>query len=464
MWVRDAKLSVKLGKEDAKPVAASEKPHRDAPERCPVCGASKSEFAPGVAATGTFEPVVKPTPAGRRLVIVGGSVGGHTAAQTARALDPSAQITLITDESVSFYNRLNLTRLLAEEVKRDDLFDYMPSWYEEQQVEILTDSRVISLDPTNKTVLLQEGREIAYDVCILTHGSSVSLPPFYRTDLAGICALRTLDDVDGLIASVNRGTKVAVIGGGVLGLEAAYGVKKRGGSVQVFEYFSYLMPRQLDAASGQMFMQAVAARGIESYVGVGVKELVGKKKHVAGLTLADGRTFAADLVIMSTGILPNTDWVKRSGVECGRGVLVDDRMQTSSPDVYAAGDVVEWRGTVIGHWTNAIEQAKVAATNAMGKTAFFQGVLPVTILKCVGIPLVSIGDIKEDGGPISSRTTVDAAGNYRRVIFRHGIPVGCILLGSTSGMGELQKLIEGGIELEKLKHKIVPEETLAAAP
>jgi nitrite reductase (NADH) large subunit len=141
---------------------------------------------------------------------------------------------------------------------------------------------------------------------------------------------------------------------------------------------------------------------------------------------------------------------------------VDDRMQTSAPDVYAAGDVVEWRGQVVGLWANAIDQAKVAAANAVGKTAFFQGFLPVTILKCLGIPLVSIGQIHEDGGPITSHITADAeTGTYRRVIFRNGFPIGGILLGTSAGMGELRKLIEGGLELEKLKQKVVPSEAAA---
>jgi precorrin-3B synthase len=439
-------------------------PGDEAPELCPLCGAKKTDFHRGAVAAGAPVRPASSKPAGRRLLIVGGSVGGHTAAQTARALDPHAQITLVTDEKLSFYNRLNLTRLLAEEVKRDDLFDYTPSWYAEHQIEALTGSRVIALDPTNKTALLEEGRELPYDACILAHGSAVTLPPSYRTDLTGVYPLRTLDDVDGIIASLKEGTRLAVIGGGVLGLEAAYGAKKRGAIVQVFEYYPYLMPRQLDKAAGELFRQRVLRDGIDVHVGFGVQELVGKKKHVSGLTLTDGRSFDADVVIVSTGIHPNVDWVKRSGIQCQRGVVVDDRMQTSAPDVYAAGDVVEWRGQVVGLWTNAIEQAKVAATNAVGKMGFFQGFLPVTILKIAGIPLVSIGEVQEDGLGITSRTTVDAAaGTYRRVVFRHGIPIGGILLGSSAGMGELRKLIEGGLELEKLKQKVAPDETLTVA-
>jgi len=147
-------------------------------------------------------------------VIVGGSIAGHTAAQTARSLDPTAQITLVTDEPHTFYNRLNLTRFLAQEVTREALFDYTPAWYAEQQVEVLTETRVISLDPIKKLALLSEGRELPYDACILTHGSAASTPPFYRADLPGVFLLRTLADVEGIAEQARPGAPAAYSGAG----------------------------------------------------------------------------------------------------------------------------------------------------------------------------------------------------------------------------------------------------------
>ena len=139
-------------------------------------------------------------------------------------------------------------------------------------------------------------------------------------------------------------------------------------------------------------------------------------------------------------------------------------MQTSAPDVYAAGDVAQWRGQVVGLWTNAVEQGKVAGANAVGRMTFFQGFVPVTILKCLGIPLVSMGEVREDGDGITSRVTYDAdAGIYRRVVFRHGIPIGGLMLGTATGMGEMRQLIEGGVELERLRRKVVPDEVTASA-
>jgi ferredoxin-nitrite reductase len=429
------------------------------PDLCFVCGVTRKDFQLGGAGT----VLVAKKSSGKRILIVGGSIGGHTAAHTARQLDPDAQITLIAEEQYSFYNRLSLTRFLSEEVERVELFDYKPEWYEGNQIEVLTDTRVIGLNTAERTATLSEGRELAYDACILTHGSSANTPPFYRADLPGVYLLRTLGDMDGIIARIHPGTKVAVIGGGVLGLEAAYGILKRGGSVQVFELLPHLMPHQLDQAAAALFTEMVKEKGIEPYVGVSVKEILGKES-AEGLTLADGRGFAADLIVVSTGIKPNIHWVKRSGIRCNRGVLVDDRLQTSADSVYAAGDVVEWRGQVIGLWTNAIEQAKVAATNAVGKISLFQGFLPVTILKCLGIQLVSIGEIEEVGDNITSKLKYDSkARTYRRVVYRNGLPIGGISLGTSSGMGDMRKLIENGLELEKLTRKVVPDEALQAA-
>ena len=433
----------------------------DPPPFCPVCAALRAKFEPAPE-EGAGAASVIARPAGKRVLIVGGSIAGHTAAQTVRSLDPQARITLVTDERHGFYSRLNLTRFLCEEIGRGELFEYRPEWYEENQVELLTGTRVIGLDPIGKSALLAEGRELEFDSCILAHGSSAHAPPFHRPELEGVYLLRTLDDVDGIIRHATAGARAAVIGGGVLGLEAAYGLAKRGAKVSVFERLPHLMPRQLDRAAAGLLAEMLRAREIAPHAGVSVQELLGAGR-LAGLALADGRRFDADLAVVSTGIKPNIDWVRRSGIQCERGIAVDDRMQTSSDAVFAAGDVAEWRGQIAGLWANAIEQAKVAAAGAAGQIAAYRGVPPVTILKCLGIPLVSMGEVREDGGGISSKVRQDLkAPSYRRVVFRDGIPIGGILLGTTDGMGEMRRLVENGLELEQLRRKVVPDDAGAA--
>jgi len=426
---------------------------QDPPPFCPMCAAVRAKFEPAPEGVEP-PPAARPHPSGRRILIVGGGIAGHIAARTARSIDAAARITLVSEEP-SFYNRLDLTRFLAQEIEREALFDYGAAWYDEHQVEFLGRTRAIALDPVRKAVVLAEGRELEYDALVLAHGSSAAAPPFYREGLEGLVALRALTDVEAIAAGSGRGARVVVIGGGVLGLEAAAGARKRGGAVHLLEYMPRLMPRQLDAAAAGLLASRMRNAGIRVETGASVTEILGAER-VEGVRLADGRSVPADLVVVSIGIKPNVDWVKRSGIRCGRGVIVDDRMRTSAPDVFAAGDLCEWRGQVAGSWANAEEQAKVAGTNAAGRMASYEGVLPATVLKCFPLNVVSLGEIVDDSAEIRSTVIEDPElGSYKKVVFRSGIPVGAILIGPATGLCEVRRLVEGGHELLRLSERVL---------
>jgi len=443
----------------------------DPPPFCPVCAALRAKFepaekpslvSPGEAARAPEAEVgiLRAKPSGKRALIVGGGIAAHIAAETLRSSDATSQIALVGDERGGFYNRLDLTRLLAQEIERAKLFEYGAAWREAKQVEFL-EGRVISLDPIKKAALLSEGREVPFDVCILAHGSSAAVPDFFRENLEGAFLLRTLSDFDAVIERLRKKTRAAVVGGGVLGIEAACGLAQRGAAVTIFERSAHLMPRQLDPGTAGHLLELVRGRGIDVQLQAPVEEITGTPR-TEGLRLVDGRCFPVNLVLVATGIRPNIDWVKRSGIRCQRGIVVDDCMKTNAPNVYAAGDVAEWRGQVMGLWGSALEQGRVAGEAAAGKVSFFRGFVPVTTLKCLGVPLVSVGQIPRDEPGISSRTSQPLEPRtYRRVFFRHGIPVGGILLGVSSGLGELRKLIEGGLELEKLRDQVVTPEMVA---
>ncbi len=439
---------------------------QDAPPFCPMCAAVRARFEPapdpasgpaqpqGPAAGGAAPPAAaaRPRASGRRVLIVGGGIAGHVAARTVRSLDSAARVTLVSSEA-KFYSRLNLTRFLAQEIGREALFDYGTAWYAEHRVDVLGRTTAIAVDPIRKAVVLAQGRELEYEALILAHGSSAAMPPFYRDGLKGLHPLRTIEDAEAIAAAIGSGTRVLVVGGGVLGLEAAAGARKRGGAVRVLEHLSRLMPRQLDAVSGAILADHVRESGIEVETDVAVVEILGMDR-VEGARLRDGRTIAADLVVVSTGIRPNVDWLKRSGLRCGRGLIVDDRMRTSAPEVFAAGDLCEWRGQVTGLWANAEEQARVAATNATGRSAHYEGVVPVTALKCFPLAVVSIGEVAGDSAEITSAVLQDpATGSYKKIVSRGGIPVGAILVGATTGAGEVRHLVQRGHELLRLRER-----------
>ncbi|HWP35298.1 MAG TPA: FAD-dependent oxidoreductase, partial [Thermodesulfobacteriota bacterium] len=426
------------------------------PAVCPVCGASRDAFR--LVSGGAPRAATRPrrAPAGRRILIVGGGIAGHTAAHVARELDPDCRITLATDEPHRFYNRLNLTRYLAGEIGREALFDFGDDWYTAQAIEVVTEARAIDLDPVARRVVFANGLELAYDALILAHGSRAAVPRFCREGVAGLFLLRTLEDVEGILAACRPGSRAAVVGGGVLGLEAACGLAARGAEVALFECAPHLMPRQLDPEGAALLAQLVRERGVVPHVGVTVEALLGETR-VAGLALADGRWFEAELIVVSTGIVPNVDWVKRAGLACRRGLVVDDRMRTSADAVYAAGDVAEWRGRVVGLWRHAVEQARVAAASAVGRPAEFDGAVPVTVLKWPGLPVASIGEILPDGGGVTSQVTRDPAQRaYRRVVFRAGLPVGALLVNTAEGLAELTRLVAAAAQVDRLAPAVGP--------
>ena len=417
------------------------------PTSCPICSAIRSKF----------EPLGLPIPEvlGKRLLIVGGGIAAHTAAREARKHDSTLAITLLSEEPEGFYNRLNLTRFLNKELERVALFEFPAAWYQENRIELKTKAEVISLDPNERTLMLGDGQCLPFDACILAHGSAAALPDSFRA-LDGLRPLRTLGDLEHLLPRLRPGAACVVVGGGVLGIEAAVGLAGRGACVTLVERGPGLMPRQLVLEAAQLLQEKLEAKGISVRTGLGIKGFQGQGA-VTGVELEDGTVLSCELALVSTGVRPNIDWVKTSGIDCRKGIVVDDAMRTNAPGVFACGDVAEWRGEPAGLWSIALEQATVAAAAACGKEAQYQAPLALTQLKCLGWVVLSMGEIAEDGGGIESRTEADAAASrWKRVIYRNGYPVGAILLGSTAGMGDLRSMVEQGRTLEALSHQVLP--------
>jgi nitrite reductase (NADH) large subunit len=447
------------------------------PTICPTCSAIRAKFDP---APENFDPVAyrkgtasrpatKPAgtsaqapvalPPAKKLVIVGGGIAAYSAAAEARRLDPRATITLLSEESQGFYNRLNLTRFLNQELERPALFDFGAEWLKTQKLELKTGVKVTGIDPGAKGLRLADGTTLAYDSCILAHGAAPSYPVFWRDGLEGLLGLRTLADAEQLAERVKAGSHVVVVGGGVLGVEAACGLAKRGATVVIVEIQDRLMPRQLDGEAAGRLRERLASLNILTRTGAGVRELKGMDK-VEALVLSDGSSLEADTVVVSAGIQPLTAWAKTAGLLCGRGIEVDDQMASSAPGVWACGDVAQWRGQVPGLWAVAQEQAVVAAAAALGKPASYAGSLALTQLKCAGVEVISFGDTSgtEAGGPI-----ITEDGTYRRLFTRGGIPVGAILYGTAQGLGDWRRMVEDGLALERLTRRVLPETLMAGS-
>ena len=386
------------------------------------------------------------TPIKTRFLIVGGGIAGVSAAEAIHQVDPSADITLISDEPDLPYFRMSLTRYLAGEIGRDKLGLHKSEWYLENHINIVVGIHVNNIDAEAKQVTLDDERVFEYEKLVLANGASPFMPPITGRELPGVMTLRSLEDANKIIRIFDHPANVVCIGGGLLGLEIAGAIARHGLKVTVLEALDWLLPRQLGQEAASLLREKIEAMGIAVIVPAKTTALVGDGK-VEGVELIGaefgeaGACLPAELVLVSAGVRPNLDLAKMAGVDVNRGVLVNEHMQTSNPDIYAAGDVSEFHGISYGLWIPAKRQGEVAGRHAAGEQADFIEEPPSANLKVLGIDLFSIGEFspsQERVRLVSSRQ----ADSYASLLFRNGILVGANLIGETGLNAKVRKAIE----------------------
>lgn len=387
------------------------------PESCPQCGTDRDHFE-------------EAHPGAKRYLIIGAGVAGVSAAEAIRQSDPDGSLVLLSEEPEPPYFRMNLTRYLAGELDSGKLDLHPRTWFLDKRIELRLNSKAVDIDPRERRVVLSDGRVFSYDTLILTNGASPFVPPFPGADLPGVQTLRTLRDANQILEVCSKPVDVVCIGGGLLGLETAGAISKRGARVSVVESLPWLLPRQLDQAASAILQQKIEAMGIKVYTAAKTQALVGSD-HVTGVQLEGGSLLPADLVIISAGVSANLDLARKAGLSVNRGILVDDSMRSSDPHIFAAGDVCEHQGRMYGLWLPAKAQGGVAGLAAAGMPGIFAGDPPSARLKVLGIDLFSIGQFtpSESGDVLLVDKTEDA---YASFLFRSGVLVGSILLGDAS--------------------------------
>jgi nitrite reductase (NADH) large subunit len=368
-----------------------------------------------------------------RLVVVG---NGMAAMRTVEALLLSRapqryDITVIGAEPYPNYNRILLSAVLAGEKALDDIVIHPRVWYAENGVSLLTGNPVAAVDRTTKTVSIAGGGTvIPYDKLLLATGSEPLAPPITGLDLPGVHAFRDIADAEAMLAACERGGRAVVIGGGLLGLEAAWGLKRRGMSVAVVHLMPTLMERQLDAITGEMLQRDLEARCVAFFTNCQTEEIVGRQR-VEGVQLADGRYIAADLVVVAIGIRPNVGLAVAAGLAVNRGRLVGDDLRTSDPSIYAVGECIEHNGQVFGLVAPICEQAEVCGARLAGDERAVYVPSPVfTSLKITGVNVFSAGVLAAEDEADEEVTLHDRRrGIYKKLILRDGRIVGSVLYG-----------------------------------
>jgi len=368
-----------------------------------------------------------------RLVVVGNGMAGMRTVEELLKLDPTRfDITVFGAEPHPNSDRIMLSSVLAGEKQVDDIVINTRAWYDDNDITLHTGDPVTKIDPKTRTVTAQSGLTVPYDRLLLATGSKPIVPPIPGLNLPGVCAFRDIADVDTMIDASTKHRKAVVIGGGLLGLEAAWGLKRRGMDVALVHLMPTLMERQLDETAGKLLQRDLTERGIAFFTNGQTEEVTGKDR-VTGIKLADGRGAPADLVVVAIGIRPETTLAREAGLEVNRGIVVGDNMSTSDPDIFAVGECAEHRGQVVGLVAPIWDMAKVCAHHlAGGDELIYTAQVSATRLKITGIDVYSAGQLAagEDEDEIVLRDA--RRGAYRKLVMRDGKVVGTVLYGDVT--------------------------------
>ncbi len=384
----------------------------------------------------------------RRIVIAGGGIAGLNAAKSAREQDPDCSIVILEALNTNTYVRTRLPDYISGTASYKEIFPYDDSWYEKNRIDLKKNTRITGIDVAQKTIITDKGN-YDYDSLVVALGSSGNIPPIPGAKLENCFPVRTVADAD-KIRSLSRSGKICtIIGGGLLGLEMAWAIRQLGCDVNVIHNSSRLLPKQIDEEGAKLLYKAISDKGINLYMNAQVQEIWGDNR-AEYVRLDSGAEVKSDFVILSVGVNANTQPLKDSGINMGRSVVVDKYMKTNIEGIYAAGDVAEYNGKSYGIWPIAVEQGKIAGTNAAGGKSEYSEIHPFTSLKIKGITMFSIGDVFSE----DSLSIVEAdfeSGRYIKLLIKEGIITGAIVFGDQSLPMKIKKAVDNRIKLPEIK-------------
>ena len=392
-----------------------------------------------------------------KLVVIGnGMAAGRVLDNVFETAPDRYAVTVFGAEPRVNYNRILLSPVLSGEKAFEDIVTHDDAWYASNAVDLRKGVNVVAIDRATKTVTDSTGVVTSYDKLLVATGSNPFIIPIPGVNLPGVVTYRDLDDVNAMLAAAEKGGHAVVIGGGLLGLEAAAGLAMRGMKVSVVHLMPTLMERQLDAAAGYLLQGAMEARNVDVITKANTKAIFEQNGRAAGVLLDDGRTLPADLVVMAVGIRPNSTLGKAAGLTVNRGIVVDDEMRTSDADVFAVGECVEHRGQCYGLVAPLFEMAKVIAARLTNDPApRYEGSFLSTKLKVTGVDLFSAGDFADapDRDEIVLRDA--ARGVYKRLVLKDNMLIGAVMYGDTADGSYFFELVKSGEDVSDIRDTLI---------
>jgi nitrite reductase (NADH) large subunit len=407
---------------------------------------------------------MKDTTLREKLLIIGGGMAGVKLVEELVAQgDNLSRITIVGDEGRPGYNRVLLSALLAKDVSEADIRLKDAAWYAEHSVTLITGDAVTSVDLAAKTATLASGQSLGFDRVVFATGSSPIRLPLPGSDLPGVIAFRDLNDVASMERAAADGKRIAVIGGGLLGIEAAYGLAKLGADVSLIHVMDSLMERQLDGPAAAILKREIERKGVKVLLARSSRAITGEGK-VEALEFNDGTALACDMVVFAVGIRPSVALAKAAGVAVNRGIVVNDALQADQDGVYALGECAEHQGNVYGLVEPAYQQAKVLAAHLVGAPASYRGTLLATNLKVSGVPVFSAGDFMGGEGTEAIVASDPRQGFYKKLVLKGGALTGVVLIGDADDALWYLDLMRRGVDVSALRRSLAFGPAYVSAP
>ncbi len=394
----------------------------------------------------------------KKLVMVGNGMAGVRTLEELIKLEPDLyDMTVFGAEPYPNYNRIMLSPVLAGEQGIQDIILNDLDWYQQHNITLHLNKKVVRIDRSKKIVYAEDGTQAVYDRLLLATGSNPFILPVPGKDLEGVISYRDIHDTNFMIAAAEKYKHAVVIGGGLLGLEAANGLALRGMDVTVVHIMPWLMERQLDQSAAKMLQKSLEAKGLKFMLEAQTQELVGDELgRIQAIRFKDGSEIPAELLVMAVGIRPNTALAESAGIHCNRGIVVNDTMQTYDPSIYAIGECVAHRGIVYGLVAPLFEQAKVCANHlARMGIARYQGSVMSTKLKVTGIDLFSAGDFTGNDATDEILMHDAAGGVYKKLVIQADKLIGAVMYGDTKDGSWYFQMIREGKNISEIRDHLM---------
>ncbi|MBU3188905.1 FAD-dependent oxidoreductase [Clostridium bowmanii] len=375
------------------------------------------------------------------VVIIGGGVAAVNAVKAIREIDSDINIFIFQNEKYYPYYRIKLTKGLFDNLEEEKIMLQKKDWYESNNVKLYLNTEVVGIDTIKSEIILHDGNRFGYNKLLLANGSKNFMPSIDGINKENVYTIRKLDNIRNIQDSINDKKTILNVGGGVQGIETVWSLYRYGKDAILVEFQERLMPRQLDKRASEILKTAIEGFKTKVLLNSQIVKILGENK-VKGVETKDGKTIDSDMVIFSVGIRANKELLENTEVKTNIGIVVNDRMETNVENVYAAGDVAELDGKIVGLWNIAIEQGKTAGYNIVGKHEVYVGVVPVTILNAFNIALFSMGEVDEKR---CDKTIIEESTDslsYKRLFIRDNKIIGAIVIGDNKYSTILKNAIE----------------------